>query len=49
MSTPAETTNPVTEDASALPPLPELPEEDKTKDPEHDHEVGIECSGGCPR
>jgi hypothetical protein len=42
MSTDADTTNPVIEEAPVLPPLPE---EDKHKD--HDHEVGTECVGGC--
>ena len=44
MSTPADATKPVTEEAPVLPP-PELPEDDKYKG--HDHEVGTECAGGC--
>ncbi|HEV7973872.1 hypothetical protein [Amycolatopsis sp.] len=45
MSTPAETTNPVTEEAPVLPPLPEVPKEDH----DHDHDVTTNCAGGCPQ
>jgi len=47
MSTDADTTNPVTEEAPVLPPLPEVPKEDKHEGHDHDHEVGTECVGGC--
>jgi hypothetical protein len=45
MSTPAETTNPVTEEAPVLPPLPEVPKEDH----DHDHDLTTNCVGGCPQ